>query len=74
MTREGPGTASRALWAERAETALDAERAEWRALTDRLTAVLSQARTRNRPAASPEKDKQHRDDQQCPGEPPDLVR
>ncbi|MGH3277984.1 MAG: hypothetical protein ACRDNW_02475 [Trebonia sp.] len=36
--------------AGRAETALDAERAERRALTDRLTAVPAQARTRNRTA------------------------
>jgi hypothetical protein len=37
--------------AERAETARDAERAERRALTDRLTAVPVQAGTRNRAAA-----------------------
>jgi hypothetical protein len=52
--------------AERAETALDAERTERRALTDRLTAALAQARTRNRTPAMLEKDKQPREAQLRP--------
>jgi hypothetical protein len=51
---------------------VDAERAERRVLTDRLTAVPAQARTRNRTAASTEKDKQHSEDQYRPLS-PDLV-
>lgn len=52
--------------AERAEAALDTERSERRALTDKLTAALAQARTRNRPAASPKNDNQPREAQLRP--------
>jgi hypothetical protein len=59
-------TAAAVARAERAEAALDAERAERKALTDRLIAVQAKPRPRNRVIVPPEKDKQLREAQLRP--------